>query len=436
MKKIQLVSGIAHVIAFLLLSLTWGVAQAGPHGSEFDLTLAPAAGGMEGVGIARPQGPVAMLFANPATLTQLKGSSAFTLGATFADPKLKASADSPVGLFGGAPGPMNPPLTGAFSGESRITELVAPHAVAIQRLSPKLVAGFGFTGISGLGSDFRDVAGVPNIIADLQLFGGNMTVAYQVTDSLSLGATFTVGIASLQAGLTDNTSTVHELGLSGSVGATYDAGPVVIGLAYKEELSINYENISEIAPDVFGDLELEQPREIQFGIATSEALLKDTVLEMDFRYKNWDNANGYKSFWKDQYIFSTGGQHKLKTRFGNIYLRAGYSFNTKIAKANSKLDGTFGSITQLKNPAFAADPSTIDDFLPVTNTFLQLAQATITDGHWQQSVSIGFGYDIPNTNIRFDVNSSFAFDGKAQFGPFHASGQLFTAGMGLTWQFD
>lgn len=440
MKKVQRVSGIAHATAFLLLSLTWGVAQAGPHGSEFDLTLAPAAGGMEGVGIARPQGPTAMLFANPATLTQLKGSSAFTLGATFADPTLKASADAPVGLFGGAPSPTNPALTGAFSGQSRITELAAPHAIAIQRLSPKLVAGFGFTGISGLGSDWRDVPGLPNLVADLGLFGGNMTAAYQVTDRLSLGGTLTVGIASLQVGLTDSGGTVHEFGLSGSLGATYDAGPVVIGLAYKEELSINYENVAEIAPDVFFDMELQQPREIQIGIATSEALLKNTVIEMDFRYKNWDNANGYSSFWKDQYILSTGGQHKLKTPIGNVYLRAGYTFNTKIGKATSKLDGTFGKLLMIKNPNFSTDaPAGTNGSvgsIPVTNTFLQLAQATVADGHWQQSISLGMGYDVPQTNMRLDINFSYAFDGKTEFGPFHNNGQLFTAGMGLTWQFD
>jgi len=87
-------------LSFLMLGLLPGLAVAGPHGSEFDLTLTPAAGGMEGVGIARPQDPVAMLFANPATLTQLKGSSAFTIGATFASPKLKARGQ-PTDLFGG-----------------------------------------------------------------------------------------------------------------------------------------------------------------------------------------------------------------------------------------------------------------------------------------------------------------------------------------------
>ncbi|MFQ5659921.1 MAG: OmpP1/FadL family transporter [Gammaproteobacteria bacterium] len=439
MKKIRLVSTAVSAISLFMLSLCWGVAQAGPHGSEFDLTLTPAAGGMEGVGIARPQDPIAMLFANPSSLTQLKGSNAFIIGGTFADPGLQASAAGPTSLIEGVPASMAP-LTGPFNGSSRETELVAPHAAAIHRITPRLVAGIGLTGVSGLGSDFRDVTNAPNLVADLALFGGNMVAAYQVTDWLSVGGAITVGIASLNAGLTETTANVHELGLGGSVGATVEYGPVVVGLAYKEELSINYQNVIETAPDVFSAIELEQPREVQFGIATSEGLLKNTVIELDFRYKNWDDANGYNSFWKDQYILSSGIQHKLATPIGNVYLRTGYTFNTKIGKNSSDIKpfDSFGKVTLVKNPMFspALPPGpTNPPSIPVTRPFLQLAQATIADGHWQQSVSIGLGYDIPTTNIRLDVNTSYAFDGEANFGPFHNDGTLFTAGMGLTWQF-
>ena len=433
MKNIFLRSTVGFGTSLLLLGLSWGVAQAGPHGSEFDLTLTPAAGGMEGVGIARPQDPIAMLFANPATLTQLDGSSTFTLGGTYAAPHLEATGE-PTDLFGGtaSAGTFNPAaaLTGPFDGQSSITELAAPHAAAIQRLSPNLVVGMGLTGVSGLGSDWRDVANVPNLIADLGLFGTNMTAAYKVSDNLSVGGTFTVAIATLQVGLTDSGGGVHQFGIGGSVGTTYDAGSFVFGLAYKAEVTITYENIIEITPDKFDDFELEQPREIQFGIATGRDFSENTILEFDFRYKNWDNAGGYQSFWKDQYIFSFGGQHKM----GNMYLRAGYSYNTEIAKNAADLGNKFGNIATVKNPGFA-DPAQ-PPALPVTPTFLQLAQATVADGHWQQSISIGFGYDIPKTNIRLDVNSSYAFDGETQLGPFHADGSLFTAGMGLTWKFD
>ncbi len=436
MKNLFLGSTVSYTISFLLLSLSSGVAEAGPHGSEFDLTLTPAAGGMEGVGIARPQDPVAMVFANPATLTQLEGSTAFTLGATFAAPDLKASGE-PTDLFGGtaSAGTFNPAaaLTGPFSGSSSFDDTAAPHAVVIQRLSDKLVVAFGFTGVSGLGSDWREVQNVPNLIADLGLFGSNFSAGYKVSDKLSIGGSFTLGIASLQVGLTESTGTVHEFGVGGTVGATYDAGAFVLGFAYKAPLSVDYKNVIEVAPDQFADFELEQPQEIQFGIATGKGFFENTIIEFDFRYKNWDDADGYSSFWKDQYIYSLGGQHKM----GNIYLRAGYTFNTEIGKDSADLGNTFGDIGFVKNPFFGTgtDPAQPPS-LPVTPTFLQLAQATVADGHWQQSVSIGVGYEFPGTNIRLDLNTSYAFDGEAQLGPFHADGSLFAAGMGFTWTIE
>lgn len=435
MKNILLGSTSKYTLSFLLLGLLSAGAQAGPHGSEFDLTLTPAAGGMEGVGIARPQDAVAMLFANPATLTQLEGNTTFIIGATYVSPNLEAHGE-PTDLFGGtvSGGDFNPAaaLTGNFKGTSSFDDGAVPHAVVIQRLSEKLVVGFGLTGISGLGSDWREVDGVPNLIADLGLFGTNMSAAYQVTDKLSIGATFSLGIASLQVGLTESGATVHEFGVGGSLGATYDAGAFVLGVTFKSELGVTYDNVMETAPDVFDDFELEQPQELQLGIATGKAFSENTIIEFNFRYKNWDNAAGYSSFWKDQYIYSLGAQHKI----GNLYLRAGYSYNTAIAKNSEDLGFSFGSITFIKNPGYGTgtDP-TQPPSIPVTPTFLELAQATIADGHWQQSVSVGLGYDIPGMNIRADMNLSFAFDGEAQLGPFFAEGQLFAGGMGLTWTF-
>lgn len=433
MKNLYLASTVRYAILFLILNLSSGVALAGPHGSEFDLTLTPAAGGMEGVGIARPQDPVAMVFANPATLTQLEGRTAFTLGATFAAPDLKASGE-PTDLFGGtlSQGNFNPAaaLTGDFNGSSSFEDTAVPHAVVVQRITDKLVAAFGFTGVSGLGSDWRDVEGLPNLIADLGLFGSNFSFGYKVSDKFSVGGTLTLGIASLQVGITDSTGTVHEFGLGGTVGATYDSGTFVLGLAYKAPLSVDYKNVVEVAPNQWADFELEQPQEIQFGIATGRDLFENTVIEFDFRYKNWDDAAGYSSFWKDQNIYSLGIQHQI----GNIYLRGGYSFNDEIAKDSADLGNTFGDISFIKNPGFGTgtDP-TQPPSIPVTPTFIELAQATIADGHWQQSVSIGFGYDIPTTGIRLDLYANYAFDGEAQLGPFHAEGALFAAGMGFTW---
>ena len=367
-----LVGQVAGCILFMAFAAS---ASGGSRGSEFDLTLTPAAGGMEGVGTARPQDPVAMMFGNPATLTQLSGNNAFTVGVSYVSPQIDASG-LPTDLFGGPAGPA--PLTGSFDGSSRITELVAPHAAALQRFSPKLVAGFGFTGISGLGSDFRDVPGVPNVLADLKLFGAIMVFGYEVAPGVSVGGALVVGIGNLQAGLTESGAAVNNLGVGGNVGVTYDAGPLLLGVAYKAPLSIEYENAIETAPDVFSDLTLEQAQEVQVGISTTPRLWVNSMVEVDFRYKNWDNADGYSSIWKDQYVVSIGGQHKVNTGFGGVFLRTGYSYGSQVTKNQSDLGMSFGEITQLKNPG--PGPAS----LPVTPTLLQLVQATATGGIWRQ----------------------------------------------------
>jgi long-chain fatty acid transport protein len=76
--------------ASLTMALLGTTAHAGNIGSDFDITITPAAGGMAGVGIVRPQDPVASVFGNPATLTQLQGETSFTIGGTYLDVTAKA----------------------------------------------------------------------------------------------------------------------------------------------------------------------------------------------------------------------------------------------------------------------------------------------------------------------------------------------------------
>lgn len=406
-------SGGCRVIVLLLLGVFTGPVQAGPRGSEFDLTLTPAAGGMEGVGVVRPQDPVAMLFGNPATLTQLRGSNAFTLGASFVSPDLRATNSGPS---------FNPFVAPGASGKSRLTAAAMPHAAALHRITPELVAGFGFTGISGLGSDFRGRAGFPDLIADLKLFGGNAAVGYQVTPRFNVGATFTLGIGALQAGLVQNSASVNGFGVGGTVGATYDFGPAMIGATYKSPLHIRYDKVIETSPGVHTNLTLEQPQDVTFGVATTNLLGKDTLVEVNYRFKDWSSAKGYRDFWKDQHVVSLGVQHA----FGKITVRAGYSYSNKLAKKTEDLGSSFGQANTVNVPGLGV--------VPVSPAFIQAAQATITDGYWRQSASVGLGFPLTE-QLRLDFNGSYAFDGSTRIGGFDVRGRLWTAGMGATWNF-
>ena len=73
---------------------------------------------------------------------------------------------------------------------------------------------------------------------------------------------------------------------------------------------------------------------------------------------------------------------------------------------------------------------------------IQLAQASIADGHWQQGISAGMGYQVL-PSLRVDLNIQYAFDGKVNLvSPIPGSpqnldvdGSLLSGGMGMTWSF-
>lgn len=412
-------STLSLTIILIVMLFSTGRAEAGPRGSEFDLTLTPGAGGMEGVGIVRPQDPVAMLFGNPATMSQLNGSFAFTLGASYVSPDLEATNSSTN---------PNPFVAPGAHGESDLTDAALPHAAVLHRVSPELVIGAGVTGVSGLGSDFRDEPGFPNLIADLKLFGANMVAAYQVTPSFSVGAALTLGIGALQAGLLENSASVNGFGIGGTLGATYDFGLLQIGGTYKAPMEIEYDKVVQTAPGTFDTLTLEQPQEVTFGIATTDLVWKKTLVELNYRFKNWEQATGYKDFWQDQHVVSLGAQHIFETSMGAIIGRIGYSYGSKLLKSGQDLGNSFAGVNTLNVPGLGA--------VPISPQLIQAAQATITDGYWRQSISFGVGYNL-SKQVRIDANTSYAFDGEdTRVGSLEADGSLFTAGMGLTWTFE
>lgn len=387
------------------------LAYASPRGSEFDITQTPSGGGMSGVGTVRPQDPVSMLFGNPSTLNQIETDNAFTLGASYILIDLDAESDG------------SNPFTPPFSGESALDVAILPSAAFLQRVNDKTVIGFGLTGISGLGSDFRnELSTSAPVVSDLKLFGTNAAVSYQVNSKLNVGGTVTLGIGSLQVGLASNTAAVNATGLGFALGFDYNLASLHIGGKYKSPLSVNYENVTETAPGVFSDFELEQPQEVTFGVATTDSFSDKGFIEIDFRWKNWDEAAGYNGFWKDQSVVSIGGV--LNTKGGQ--LRAGYSHSSDILKDTEDLGNNIGDLSAVNIPGFGV--------VPVSPPFIQLFQATATNGYWRQNISLGYGFDI-SSKVVLDIYAGLSFDGKKTISPgLEAEGRVTYFGAGATWR--
>lgn len=413
-----------NLVAALALMVPVSAYSASPSGSEFDTTMTPAAGGMMGVASAKMSDPVAAIFNNPATLTQQAGNNAFAIGATYGRLDLRANSDgvTPVGF------------TGPVDGDTELRDIALPHFAATQRLGPKFVAAMGITGLSGLGSDFRNTPNLPGngVTSDLKLFGAAMTGAYQVNDQLSVGASFLIGLGSFQAGLFANTASTNSTGFGAQYGVTYDAGPITIGGSFRTEIFLNFEEAIETSGGVLNSWDLEQPRQTTLGFATNEGVLPNTTFAFEWRWKNYDDAFIYQDFWQDQHTFSFGIEHDLAVPvLKEIQLRAGYRFATEIAKDNEDLGNTVGGLGTVNVPAGGP---TANFAFPIDPQFINLFQATAANGGWQHAVSAGVGAQIL-PNMRADMYASISLDAEAQYGLFRANQEFVHMGFGLTWNF-
>lgn len=374
-------------------------------GSDFNLTATPTAGGMAGAGYARPQDPVAAVFGNPATMTQLNGETAFSLGMSYLGVDARAEHD---GSVTGVP----------FRGDSAATDYVLPTFGVEQRLSDKAVIGGGMQMISGLGADFRTATALQPQV-ELIVFGANIGGAYQVTPQLSVGASTTVAFGLLELGLLSNTALKHDFGIRGTVGATYDTGPAIVSLTYNSPLNLSFKNVTETSPGSFSTFDLQQPQEVILGLASSSRLWPSVLLEADLIYKNWGNADGYKDVWKDQGILAMGAQYTIGQWTG----RLGYSYASDLQKNN-----VGNSIGNFKTLAF--DGGTV----PITPTLVKFVQATLVQPYWQQQVAAGIGYQF-NKKVRVDLQGAYAFDGNRQIGGTKVEVNEFQVGAAFTWNF-
>lgn len=387
-------------------SLAVAPAKAGNEGSDLDISLTPTAGGMAGVGIVRPQDPVARQFGNPATYTQISGETEFTLGGALLLVDAHANHD---GSITGVP----------FSTDSDATSYLLPEVAVQQRLSPKLVFGAGIHSTTGLGSDFRDVSPLVGPLVELIVFGADAGVAYEVTDRLSIGASAMLGFGLLELGLVSNTGLTHDFGLRGSLGATYDLGAVQLGAVYNSPMQLDFDKVTETSPGTFSDFGLEQPQDVTLGIATTDALYKNFLIEFNFRWKDWAGAEAYKDIWEDQYIFALGAQYTQ----GRFAYRLGYSYSTDLQKKN--VGSRIGDIRSL-----AVGGGTV----PMTPQLVQFVQATLTQPYWQQQVTGGLGYALTE-HMRVDGYVGYAFDGERTIGSTSLDVDEVQIGAGATWQF-
>jgi len=393
--KKPLALGVAAGMAMLVASTG---AMAISTGTDLNLSGKARAGGMAGAAYTLPQEASAAVFGNPATLTQFKGIN-LNFGASFLS---LASVDVETSTGGG-------PLDG--TAHSDADNYIVPDFGLTLQVSPNLVIGTGLEVDAGLGADYRDdpVANAFPLVVEVISFNANLAAGYQVNEDLSVGAALTVGFALAQLGTSGSntfagpetgflpSSSVHDIGLGGSLGATYKLSEgITTSLTYKSEVQYHFKNIlqNSFVGSGHQTLTLEQPAEIIAGIAFDDVLAPGLLVEADVVWKNWENAATYEDAFEDQFLFLLGAQYDM----GDVTVRLGYSYAEDILQGN---------------------PSDSLDNLDLTNPLslpsqdvVKLAQVTLLPTIWNHTITAGVGYAITDA-VSLDAYAAYAFGEEA-----------------------
>ena len=401
MRRLYLLSLIAALLFQAnLIAPAWGQG----YGTDSHNVLTPAAGGMAGVSLARPQDVPAAVFGNPSTLSQFKGVN-FTLGGSWIEPTVVVNHN---GFLSGG---------NAFRAKSGTQGFVGSEIAMTQDLCSLGIPGslgFGVAGLSGLGAEFRGRTPIGgNVTGEMIILGVNMGAGVDITDRLAAGATITLGTGFTDLALVQASAMVHGYGLRATFGFDYDISKsTTVAAFYQTRLGLRYPNMFRLPGDNFMDVSIEQPDNFGFGIANNSLFDGDLLIAADVLYKNWEGADFYRNVFKNQWAFAFGMQ---LTR-GRMKYRLGYSYN----------DNPLSHNVQGLGP------------LPVGKAAIEYLQATQLATINRHRITGGVGFqDFLFKGVDLDIFAGGLFRETDHFGPHTTSSvAAYYMGMGLTWHFD
>jgi long-chain fatty acid transport protein len=374
---------------------------------------------MGGVGIAAPQDAISAVFANPAGMCfgpYCPGTQIDFTGTIFL-PSVHGEVFSPgAGINVSARSQSNVFIIPAIG-------LSTPISSDSTSFLSRFRFGIAAYGNSGLGVDYRDRMLPFEGFSQFQVMKFAPSLAYRITDNLSVGANFQVSYEALDLG----SGTANGFGFGGQIGAIYKIGPVSLGLSYTPAQTISHKKVADFNGDGTGDtLKLQMPHTVGLGIAYEP--FDNLLIEGDFKWINWGGAPGYKDFdWRDQYVFALGVQY---SPIPKLFLRAGVNYGQNPVKTHNGWDAS--SFTNVQGKSV---PTLNYEYLRIIG-FPAIAETHLTFGigyQFSDAFSLNIGYmhafekKISETGINFPVAG----------GPVTLTSRLAEDAIdfGLTWRF-
>ena len=381
-------------------------------GVELHNTMMPASGGMGGVSIARPQDLTSAVNANPASLTQFRGTQ-FSFGGGWAEPTFNMTQTSNIPIIGPTP------LIEPFSAKSTAPGLPVGNIGVTQDLSElglPATLGIGFVTTAGAFADYRQVPESNGTNAALAIFNIPVSLGVDMTDRWSLGASMALGIAFFDGPFVGTGGMTPDYALRGTIGTNYLlTDTTTIGGYYQTKQSFTFDNAFLIDSPLLTatrDVAMDLPQNIGFGAANSSLMDGRLLLACDVIYKLWDEADLYDGVYDNQLAVQLGTQ----LTHGRYRLRAGYVW------AENPIDDTPGNnLGGVIQPGDIAAVRYSQGLLAVTS---------------QHRISFGLGIADVLPGVDFDMMAGGMFRDNQQLGNFASTSiESYWIGLGLTWRF-
>jgi long-chain fatty acid transport protein len=300
--------------------------------------------GMGGADVAVPAGCTAIA-GNPAQLATTC-NRVISVGGSFLFPDME---DTP---FGGS------------EKDNEFQVFPVPFMGYAQRIgTTPWAVGIGVFAQGGMGVDFQNVQVMPtmmpgmkdDLMSEVGFVRLSPTVAYNVTDKLTMGASLFAGYATLKYDFFPNTvghevRDLNSFTYSGRFGLSYQINDKwSVGATYTSESAIDFDDgeLTTASGVKYDDVKMDGftwPRQVEAGVAYRAT--PKLLLALDLSWINWSSAiktvtvtasdpntavpSGYETLeipfemdWDDQIVVAIGAEYEVTDSFK---VRAGYNY--------------------------------------------------------------------------------------------------------------
>ncbi len=375
------------------------------YGVELHNSLMPASSGMGGASLSQPQDIQSAIYANPATMTQFEGTQ-FSYGGGWAEPTYNITQTTSAPLAGVTP----------FQAKSQTPgSLVSNIGVLFDNnvMGRPVKIGLGLMTNAGLGVDFRQVPESNGTHLSLLALDAVSSAAMQLSDRISIGSSVNLGTGILDGPFASSSSSQIDYALRGSIGLNYELAPGrTLGAYWQSRKNHTFDDVVRFPGGSFQDINLSLPSNVGLGIADSCLMNGRLLLATDVIFKQYSEADFFRSVYSDQWVLQLGSQYILNPR---IRLRSGYAYN--------------------ENPLLETVPLSIGGVIPIGGApGIQYVQGQLAAvSQHRLTGGVGIREIMPNTDLDLSIGGMFL--GTDTFGGTTASVESYWFAMGLTWRF-